>query len=574
MLKKYLILSVIFLTLLRGKEKPEIKINKEMRLFFTLDTLKGLYPEFNPKFIPKEEILKLNYIDGKYYTVYYSKEMEEKAKYAYEILNKGDSIIKEITGLEELVKFNIIFLDTVGNFYTDLPFSSILTKDLTTLDITFKEKIFTEFHEKIESILDKCFDLYKDKTNRFVGDGLAELIRLELMALFWPENFYRLSQIFADCFGSSNKVYNLANWRIFEPEDITFKAIESTRLAVPEEWKFYYVAPYFWAKIIDKSKNPSLIKDFIKELRNSKDRSQKGVIKILERLTRLNIKKELKISAEEIYNNICKYWYFIKVPLDMVVIWGPSEDSIILDEAVNKKFVITYPFLIDKYEVSNEEFCNFLNANGNKKEGGSYWLELDCYPEIEKIGNNYVVKKGREKYPVRWVSWYGAKAFALWKNKRLPTEAEWKKAAQGRMGLKYSFSRGKPEIWDSTKCNWGDEGKFDGYEYTAPVFAYEPSIYGCYNLVGNVMEWVEDWYGPAEKLPIINPKGDSGIYKVHVGGCFKYKKEWQTTYSRIAGLPNASYSGVGFRCAKDLPTIEEMKKEKDRKIFLTNITCL
>mgnify|MGYP000641303567 CR=1 FL=1 len=64
------------------------------------------------------------------------------------------------------------------------------------------------------------------------------------------------------------------------------------------------------------SKNPYLIKDFIKELRKSKDRSQKSIIKILEKLTKLNIKEELKISANEIYNNICKYWYFIKLPLN------------------------------------------------------------------------------------------------------------------------------------------------------------------------------------------------------------------------------------------------------------------
>ncbi len=527
-----------------------------MSIFFVIIIFNQIVIHQKSKFVPKEEILKLKYLDGKYYRIYYLKE-EEKALFAYQTLNKGDSIFKEITGLElEKEKYNFILLDTFGVFYTDLPNSLILTyiKDI----VTFKGRIFWEFKRKMEGILESYFDYQK---NRFVGDGLANLIIYELMALFWPENFYRLSQEIANNFGYSNKIYDLSKWQTSE----LFKFKK-------DDWNFYYyIAPYFWAKIIDKSKNPYLIKDFIKELRNAKDRSQKNIIKILERLTKLNIKKELKISSQEIYNNICKYWYFIKVPQDMVVIWGPKEDSVILDETVNKKFVITYPFLIDKYEVSNEEFCNFLNACGNKKEEGRYWIELDCYPEIEKIGDKYVVKKGREKYPVRWVTWYGAKAFAEWKGKRLPTEAEWKKAAQGRMGLKYSFSRGKPEIWDSTKCNWGDSGKFDGYEYTAPVFAYEPSIYGCYNMVGNVFEWVEDWYMPIEKLPIINPKGDCGEYKVHVGGCFKYIKEWQTTYSRIAGLPNASYSGVGFRCAKDLPTIEELKKEKGRKIFLTNI---
>ena len=346
--------SLIFIQCKITKKKvgtPKIGI---LSYSFTEESL-GIYP----KFIPKEEILKLNFLEGKYYTVYYSKGLEERAKYAYEILNKGDSIIKEITGFDELekTKYNFILLDTFGNFYTDLdlPNSFILTRDfvsdygefkrnLFSDSVGFKGKIFFIFHKKVEGILYDHYLEEKELKTRFIVEGVSELIKWELMALFWPERFYYLSEKIADLFGkdTTNKIYDLSDWKTMKiskketktlklkikakPEELTnlLPTLIDTLLPIVmrkvkqerEEPKLYFVAPYFWAKIIDKSKNPNLVKDFLKELRKSKDRSQKGIIKILERLTKLNIKEELKISSQEIYNNICKYWYFIKLPLD------------------------------------------------------------------------------------------------------------------------------------------------------------------------------------------------------------------------------------------------------------------
>lgn len=502
------------------------------------------------KYISKDEIINLNQINGKYYTIYYPPVREEEAKKVNILFEKGDSIILAITGLDELVKFNIVIPSSQGLFYTDLQYTMIVPDG----DPIF---IFSLFHEQLEATLQLKYNLYKDSRNRFVGDGLANYIMWTIMAQVWPEIFYKYSQDIADLFTYSTKLYDLSLWKL-----------DTNEIAPEFSNKCYYLAPYFWAKIIDKSNQPELIKMFIEQISIYKNLSFNEIVKILRQLTKLNIRKELKISASEILSNISKYWFFFSVPTDMRVIYGPITDSIILDEDYNRKFVIDYYYLIDKYEVSNEQFCKFLNACGNQKQEGVYWIELDCYPEIQKVGEKYIVMPGKEKYPVRWVSWYGAQAYAKWVGKRLPTEAEWKKAAQGRLTAKYPWQRNiKEENWDSTLCNWGECGIYDGFEYSAPVdsFAKGKSVYGCYNMVGNVWEWVYDWAKPLDQLPTINPIGDTGVYKIHVGGSFNYNKEWQTTYSRLLGLPTAAYSGVGFRCAKDLPQLKDIHNIKKDK---------
>lgn len=524
---------VLYSPALGGEEKFEVELS---------------IPGLEAKFIPKEEIQGMQQIDGKYHTIYHEREMEEKAQEINHLLGAGDSMILSTSGLEP-IKFNVVLSSQSGIFYTDLNNTIIIPYG--DGDPVF---LFAIFHEQTEAALQLKLNIYKDIRNRFVGDGIANFLMWTIQERYWPEVFYKYSQDVADEF-SSYANYDLSSWEL-----------DTMQVESELSWNFYYVAPFFWAKIIDKSRRTDLIRLFLQELEKTDGRSQKDIIGILRRLTGLDIRKELVISSAEIQENISKYWLFFEVPADMRVVYGLPSDSIKIDEYYDRKFVVNYCYLIDKYEVTNEQFCEFLNACGNKKENGAYWIELDCYPEIQKVNNKFTVKPGRERYPVRWVTWYGAQAYANWADKRLPTEAEWKKAAQGRFWwAKYPWQQmliEGYEAWDSTLCNWGDAGKYDGYEYTAPVDAFEAgrSVYGCYNMVGNVFEWVQDWAVPLENLPTINPCGDTGIYKIHVGGCFKYGKEWQTTYSRILGEPNAAYSCVGFRCAKNLPAIDKLRK--------------
>jgi formylglycine-generating enzyme required for sulfatase activity len=147
-------------------------------------------------------------------------------------------------------------------------------------------------------------------------------------------------------------------------------------------------------------------------------------------------------------------------------------------------------FYIDKTEVTNTQFAQFLSEQGNQEEGGVTWLHIgdeDCL--ISQSRGQYQPKSGYSDHPVIEVSWYGARAYCEWLGKRLPTEAEWEKAARGADGLIYPWGN----TFDGTKLNfadkntnfdWSDSNWDDGYADTAPVGSYPDgaSPYGALDM--------------------------------------------------------------------------------------------
>ena len=142
-------------------------------------------------------------------------------------------------------------------------------------------------------------------------------------------------------------------------------------------------------------------------------------------------------------------------------------------------------FYMDKYEVTNAEYAEFLNAKGKHADAGRTWLAVGHQDaRIEYVNRVYRAKAGYENHPVTMVSWYGAMAYATWKGKRLPTEAEWEKAARGNLaGLKYPWGNGI----DATKANYNNND-------TTAVGKYTANGYGLYDMSGNVWEWCLDEY--------------------------------------------------------------------------------
>jgi formylglycine-generating enzyme required for sulfatase activity len=163
-------------------------------------------------------------------------------------------------------------------------------------------------------------------------------------------------------------------------------------------------------------------------------------------------------------------------------------------------------FYIDKHEVTNARFQQFVQATGHRtqaeREGSGDVYTGQKWEQVN--GANWRAPRGPgssiaslEQHPVVQVSQEDAKAYCSWAGKRLPTEAEWEKAARGTDGQIYPWGNqfdGKRANFCDTNCdlNWKDNAANDGYRYTAPVGSYEggKSPYGAYDMAGNVCGWL------------------------------------------------------------------------------------
>lgn len=193
-------------------------------------------------------------------------------------------------------------------------------------------------------------------------------------------------------------------------------------------------------------------------------------------------------------------------------------------------------FLIDIHEVTNRKYQNFLRAT--EYEPKDY---LNSPPH------------DNPDYPALVLVWEDAFAYAAWAGKRLPTEAEWEKAARGADGRIWPWGN----QWDASLLSGNDgTGEIDGYEQTAPVgqFPQGASPYGVLDMAGNLWEWCSDWYASDYYLhaPNRNPKGPSkGDGHVLKGGDWSVNKDYTRCASRFGGEPGSMLRS--FRCAMDAP---------------------
>ncbi|MBM4054021.1 MAG: formylglycine-generating enzyme family protein [Planctomycetes bacterium] len=194
-----------------------------------------------------------------------------------------------------------------------------------------------------------------------------------------------------------------------------------------------------------------------------------------------------------------------KADIEKLLELDKSIETYRLNNEMPQREVFLNAYYIDKYPVTNAAFSQFIESNGYKDKrywseaGWQYVLDTNLL-ESDDIDN---ILSGDKDCPVVNVSWYEAEAFAHWSGKRLPTEAEWEKAARGTDGRIYPWGN----EFDKTRLNCA-EAKI---EKSTPVMQYPQgqSVYGCFDMAGNVWEWTAAWYDSQYYLiaPDKNPQG-------------------------------------------------------------------
>lgn len=297
---------------------------------------------------------------------------------------------------------------------------------------------------------------------------------------------------------------------------------------------------------------------------------------------------------------------------------GSVEDAAWPEERPAHKVRLTQAFLLDETEVTNAQFQRFARTTGyrtvaerpivlaeimrqlpagtpapakEKLQPGSlvfvmpagevdltdmsrwwYWTPGANWRAPEGPGSSI---RNRANHPVVHLAWEDANAYCHWAGKRLPTEAEWERAARGGIdGQPYVWGSKKPSaaaprdswaanIWQGIFPTRNDAA--DGFAGTAPVRSYQPNSYGLYDMAGNVWEWTADWYDPnayatRKGQNVVDPTGPSlpldkqmrraqrgGSFLCHADFCFRYRPG-----ARQGAAADSGTSHAGVRCAKSL----------------------
>ncbi len=262
------------------------------------------------------------------------------------------------------------------------------------------------------------------------------------------------------------------------------------------------------------------------------------------------------IIAQDEKNNASTIFEFVVVPAGEFT-YGQN----------NVHLHLAYDYKIMKYEVTNTQYVNYLSeelgaghlivdryrvqgayeGDSRVDEGLYVFLDMQSAESECKINfknGKFVIESGYENHPVVDVTWFGANAFSRYYHCRLPTEEEWEKAARGNTGWNFPWG----DRADSSRANYFDSGDpfdnsttpigyFNGKNYDGFQTTNRPSLYGVYDLAGNVWEWTNSFYSTSTDHRVIR------------GGSWGYSTYVLPSWVRFNGYP---YHGpqVGFRLVK------------------------
>lgn len=372
----------------------------------------------------------------------------------------------------------------------------------------------------------------------FCREHGKELVPIEVQAS--PEDILKIQK-----FEQATNYYKSGNELSDKGEyDAALEEYKKAEALYPDIPELQYNMGWLYGKAGDQEKAIKHLREYCMLNPNAPDLSKvASYIAILQEI--LNKKSEVEKSAkdrdaimkESLTKNMEK-WDMVLIPAGEFIM-GINEARA---DARPEHKVYLDAFYIDKYEVTNVQYYEFLEYI--KKTGD----HSKCHPDEPK-GTDHKPSLWEDdyynnpEYPVVRIMWYDAYAYAAWAGKRLPTEAEWEKAARGPNGNKWPWGN----EWDTAKCHLGEE--------PAPVGSVEAgkSFYGCYDMAGSVAEWCADWYEIEyyQHTPTRNPTGpETGSQRLLRGGSRFGRGFLLRSTTRKYQEPQVSNIAVGFRCAK------------------------
>lgn len=204
-------------------------------------------------------------------------------------------------------------------------------------------------------------------------------------------------------------------------------------------------------------------------------------------------------------------------------------------------------FYIDKFELTNGRYLEFVKAANHR-------VPQNPKNATRNLWQGDTITESLTDRPVVNVDWADANAYCQWAGKRLPTEAEWEKAAKGTADRRFPWGNVEP-----TNKHLNFNQQWIGEKTLMPVGSYElgKSPFGVYDMAGNVWEWVNDWYDAKyyEKSPAKNPTGpESGTKRVLRGSGWQNETPTVRIFTRVDSDPTIRNESTGFRCAMDVRT--------------------
>lgn len=269
---------------------------------------------------------------------------------------------------------------------------------------------------------------------------------------------------------------------------------------------------------------------------------------------------------------------YVSIPSGNFLMGSPISEPNRDDDETQHPVTLTENFSLSKYEITNQQYCSFLNANEISAAGKWNQASIDttqCLIYNDALGINYDMAKkqwcpvsGKENFPVVSVTWFGAMEFAIWVGGSLPTEALWEYACRGGKTTTKPFGVGDGTKLDYTTANFYYKYSYsmEGGEYidnthtslgsTQKVGIYQPNDFGLYDMHGNVWEWCSDWYesnygneNPAKATT--NPVGPvEGSKRVLKGGSWYYYSRCCRVAFRLSATPQTYSNHIGFRVAR------------------------